>query len=199
MVAIRMCCLDLVQLLINKDVDLGATMVSNDEFDLQNLNGKTALMMACSMKDLEFVEGPDYLGIVAALIKGGASVSEATTRRNVTALMWASEQGSLEIARLLLDEGADVDAVQTNGDTALILACHKGHLAVVRLLIENYADLNATRADDGMTALMLASKNGHLSIVQLLLFKGAQKCKEDKNGRTAYDLATSPEIKRELK
>ena len=66
----------------------------------------------------------------------------------------------LEVARLLLESGADKDLASNDGATALIMACYNGHLEVVRLLLES-----GTRKDlatnDGVTALFLASQNGH--------------------------------------
>lgn len=56
-----------------------------------------------------------------------------------TALQEASEGGHLEIAKPLLEHGADVNvAVGTNG-TALHAASYKGHLKIIKLLLEKGA------------------------------------------------------------
>ena len=57
-----------------------------------------------------------------------------------TALMVASENGHLEVARLLCEAGADKDNASQDGATALIFASHNGHLEVARLLCEAGAD-----------------------------------------------------------
>ncbi|KAF7365665.1 HET-domain-containing protein [Mycena venus] len=87
-----------------------------------------------------------------------------------TALQAASATGQLEIVRLLLQNGADINMDGEDG-AALQVASKEGHVAIVRLLLENRADINA-KGENG-TALQLASQGGHISIVQLLLKKGA--------------------------
>ena len=43
----------------------------------------------------------------------------------------AAWSGKVEIARLLVDSGAEVDSCSENGDTPLILACQHGNSDVV--------------------------------------------------------------------
>ena len=52
-----------------------------------------------------------------------------------TAHMWASMEGHLAVARLLLQHGADVAQATNNGTTALALAEEYQHRAVQLLLI----------------------------------------------------------------
>ena len=91
-----------------------------------------------------------------------------------TPLQHAAEHGYLEIARLLLTAGPQLDAVNAHGETALILAVRNGHKDVVRLLVEEGADtavrstvpnLPATR----VTALHHAVYFNHQAIVDILL------------------------------
>ena len=72
--------------------------------------------------------------------------------------------GHLEVARVLLDAGADQNAASQDGLTALIAAARHGHLEVVQLLLE--AENVATAG--GETALMAATENGHLEVVRVL-------------------------------
>ena len=57
-----------------------------------------------------------------------------------TALVWAAGAGHIEVARLLLEAGADEDMASTFGATALRCAAEEGHVAVARLLLEAGAD-----------------------------------------------------------
>ena len=66
-------------------------------------------------------------------------------------LIVAAQRGHFEVARLLLEAGADKNAAMADGATALMLAALDGHLEVVRLLLEAGADKNAAMAD-GRTA-----------------------------------------------
>jgi ankyrin repeat protein len=90
--------------------------------------------------------------------RGGANVNATRTTDSMTALMWASKNGHLEIVRCLVERGgANVNAGRTdNGWTALISASNRGHLEIVRLLQQHGADRHAlTHA--GETAHALAS------------------------------------------
>jgi hypothetical protein len=93
-------------------------------------------------------------------------------RRNALMYASASENGNLEIVKLLLDNGAAVNGVDSTGMTALMLAAERGHLQIVILLLDNGAAVNGVDST-GMTALMLAAEAGHLQIVILLLNSGA--------------------------
>jgi ankyrin repeat protein len=56
-----------------------------------------------------------------------------------TPLHRASINGALEVVRLLLEHGADVEAKDNDGETALQVAAYKGHDEVVELLREHGA------------------------------------------------------------
>jgi len=70
--------------------------------------------------------------------------------------------GNLDMAKLLLDNGADVHA---RDDDALRYASLNGHTDIVKLLIDNGADIHACNDD----ALILASYYGHTEVVKLLM------------------------------
>ncbi|MBI4708342.1 MAG: ankyrin repeat domain-containing protein [Candidatus Omnitrophica bacterium] len=111
---------------------------------------------------------------IRALISDGADVNVKGTINNrmVTPLVLAAANGYTEIAKFLLDNGADVNARAFSGGSALTLASLQGHNGTVKVLIDKGANVNA-KDDNGLTALSEASRNGHSEIVKFLLLSNA--------------------------
>jgi ankyrin repeat protein len=61
-----------------------------------------------------------------------------------TPLMYAARQGSLEAARVLVDAGAEINALDPDRSTPAIIATINGHYDVAALLVERGADPNIT-------------------------------------------------------
>ena len=81
-----------------------------------------------------------------------------------------SQQQPLEIVRVLVDKGADVNQ-PSSSSTALMRAANKGYVDIVRLLLSKGAQVNVN-VDDG-TPLMVAVNAGQVEIIKLLLAAGA--------------------------
>jgi len=64
----------------------------------------------------------------------------------LTPLMFAAREGSLELARILIDAGAGVDAAAGDGKTALALAIFNGNYEVASFLVDSNADVNKADA-----------------------------------------------------
>ena len=86
-------------------------------------------------------------------------------------LIIASQYGCIDVVRLLLERGANVNCVNGLGDTALLEASEKGHCDTVRLLLDKGAIVNHTN-NDGATALIWASQEGHHDVVKILIDAG---------------------------
>jgi ankyrin repeat protein len=102
------------------------------------------------------------------------------TFRHVTFSITGSET-NLEISRMLLDGGADVNEREVWGRTPLMWATDLAPLETVRFLIERGADINAVSGPFGNrtesnneTALQLARRKNREEIVSLLLSLGAR-------------------------
>ncbi|KAF7983532.1 hypothetical protein HWV62_21090 [Athelia sp. TMB] len=87
-------------------------------------------------------------------------------------LHMASDRGSLAIAQLLLEKGADVNAKKGTRGTPLQAASFEGHVEIAQLLLEKGADIHAKSGRYG-TALQAASCQGHLKTIEMLLEQGA--------------------------
>ena len=75
------------------------------------------------------------------------------TRRSVLALMEACMDGHVQVARLLLDHGADVNMPPDSYESPLTLSACGGHFELASLLIERGANLEEVN-DEGYTPLM---------------------------------------------
>ena len=110
-----------------------------------------------------------------------AGVDVNTTERGRTALTIAVKSGHTEVARLLIEAGADVNAkggFRPIIATPLEWASTYGHTDIVKLLIAEGADVNAETKpvpETTNTALLYASREGHTDIVKLLKETGAKE------------------------
>jgi ankyrin repeat protein len=105
----------------------------------------------------------------------------------LTSLVYAARSGGIEVARALLDAGADVNQVTRYGWSALLAATQNQNYQMAKFLIENGADVNLANKG-GWTPLYLATDNRNieggdyptrtpdmdtLEFITLLLDKGA--------------------------
>jgi len=175
-------------------------------------HGKTPLCWAA---------GGGHVKVAEVLISHGADVNDGSLAFAVAAnapemvellllkgarpggdpLVQAVEDGNVELARVLIDYGADVDAKGVDmisgepgdtdcdkyGETPLGVASRRGCLEVVNMLVEHKADVNLKSRY--YYPLGCAAVAGHKTIVALLLARGARADARDGDGKTAADLA----------
>jgi len=106
-----------------------------------------------------------------------------------TALIWASQNGHLEVVKLLVVYRANVNEKDKNGNSSLLSASLNGHLEVVKFLLANGANLN-DKGKYGKTALMQSSGQGHINLVKYLLEKGMAVNGKDDDEQTALMLSS---------
>jgi ankyrin repeat protein len=155
----------------------GQLVATNQEQDKAKRFRLTLLHTATRMK---------YSQVVEVLLIAGADVESYLDGK--TPLLVSAEGGDLVTARLLLDQGAFIDAQGSKKRTALHLAAANGHNPVAGLLIDRGADKEA-KDDRGQTALHLAAANGHNSVIELLIDRGAHKKATDVFGWGALHTA----------
>ncbi|MEO5933507.1 MAG: ankyrin repeat domain-containing protein [Duganella sp.] len=128
-------------------VKVGTLLMDQPAIDLEAKapNGNTALMMAAFRQNK---------AVVLDMIKRGAQVNQ----KGWTALHYAAAAGSVEIASILLEQHAYIDAESPSGMTPLMMAAREGQEQVVELLLKEGAD--ATLKDRGfkLTAAEFATK-----------------------------------------
>lgn len=142
---------------------------------------------ACFMGDIETVKKLIPLVNIEGDFYGG------------TGLTLASSKGHIEIIKLLLERGADINKVNSFDENAIMCACKNGHLDVVNYLILKGADVNHTNYG-GETALLATCRyeivedttekiDRYIKIIKLLLVNGANINHVNENGYTALMLA----------
>jgi len=138
---------------------------------------------------------------VRSLVQKKADVN-APQIDGATALHWAVQADDLELADLLIRNGAKVSIATVAGATPIQLAALNGSAALLDRLIAAGADPNAPLTRSGDTALMIASRTGKVDAVRVLLDKGAKvNAQETWGGTTALMWAVSekhPEVARLL-
>ena len=123
------------------------------------------------------------------LLDSGANVnSVSSTGSRVTPLYEAAYYGHLDVAELLIERGATVDAKDRHNFTPLMYASAEGNSAMVELLLQNTADLYLQNNNDE-TALHSAADNGHPDVVAILI--GAAKDKKKYVNTQSRDIGTA--------
>ncbi len=138
-----------------------------------------------NLKDLHIACRDGNIDKVQLLIKNGVNVNTRDENHGMTPLLIVcyslpiSYSLSIKIARLLLDNGAEVNQTNKDGTTPLYITCQKGHVDMARLLLEKGAKVNQTNKY-GITPLLIACHKGHVDTARLLLEKGAEVDQTDK-------------------
>ena len=110
----------------------------------------------------------------------------------MTALHWAAYQGNLEMTRVLIQAGANLNAAnRLKALTPLLIAAQAGDAAMLDLLLKSGADANLANAL-GTTPLMLAAASGKPDAVKTLLDHGADvNARESARRQTALMFAAA--------
>lgn len=78
-----------------------------------------------------------------------------------TPLIIACSAGHLDIVKLFLSKGANVNGCTDQGRSGLLYACSKNHEEIAKLLLDNHADINL-QDKFGATPLHRAASVGHI-------------------------------------
>ena len=157
-----------------------SSLVSRGLQDLANLTAAPSLMPSAQTDDIhEAARNGDRISVRRILDNDPAMV-DARNRYDQTPLHLAAEEGHAEVVKLLLSQGADVEArdyylgcealwAEFVEDTPELF----GHFSLARELLSSFYYQN------GCTPLHLAAEAGHTDVARLLLSHGADVNAED--------------------
>jgi hypothetical protein len=141
-------------------------------------NGLNALMGA-------FYYG--HVGAATLLLDRAPDFIESSSNTRMTPLHFAAWNDRLNIVQLLVNRGAQINAVDDEGTTSLHLAAMNNHLKVLKLLVNRGAQIDAVD-NDGWNALHAASLWGSLDMCLFLISRGMDPSIANNEGQTALTL-----------
>ncbi|KAM6188775.1 B-cell lymphoma 3 protein [Sarcoramphus papa] len=150
--------------------------------------GRTAAHLACESRS------PRCLRELLRPGPRGSPDLQARNYEGLTPLHVAVSSGARESVLLLLEHGADVDAVDIkSGRSPLLHAVESNSLEMAELLIQRGASVNA-QSYAGCTALHAAAGRGLLGVLRLLLRSGADCALKNYHNDTPLAVASSRQV-----
>uniref|UniRef100_A0A0G4GAK2 Uncharacterized protein n=1 Tax=Chromera velia CCMP2878 TaxID=1169474 RepID=A0A0G4GAK2_9ALVE len=123
-----------------------------------------------------------YRDVVELLLEKSKRSLEVKDWHGRTPFFGAALLSHLEVATLLLEWGAEVDAEDNSRRTPLWFAAHKGREALVDMLLEKGAHKEAADTEYERTPLIATASEGHTEVVRRLLKAGSRVNAVDSKG-----------------
>jgi ankyrin repeat protein len=153
------------------------------DINAQDRGGQTPLIRAVLRDKKE----------VAELLLGEGADTELRDDYDRTALLLvARETGATDMARLLVDKDADINAEDRFSDTPLVLAAWRGFSGIVDLLIDRGAVIPAT-GENSEELASYSAERGLVRLFQALVEVGADLSMKNANGGTLLHSACEGE------
>jgi ankyrin repeat protein len=166
-----------------RTLDLAKALVENHaKVNVIDSGGNTPLYCAVSAR---------LFKVTQYLLQNGADANLTQRVDKRMPLHQAVEEINLELVKLLVECGADVNAQDAYKNTALHqLARRRDRTSesCAQYMLQNNAEPNA-RDEKGRTPLLEAAERGHLGMVKILIEQGADVSSADDNQNTALHLA----------
>ena len=135
-------------------------LAAKPRIQARNPLGESALMLAS-------IEG--HTEVVKLLLDAGAPVNHD----GWTPLIYSASRDRIDVARLLIGKGANINAAADSGTTALMMAAREGYLQMLLLLLEHGGDAKYV-SPHGHSALSLAINRGNKDIESMLRKAGVE-------------------------
>ena len=167
---------DIVQFLLNNGAD--PNVDQGHALNAAISTGNLEIVKLLLSKGMTLKNGPwvlyaasKSLDLVSLLVDAGAEVAVQGSHDGETPIMYAA---SRDIASYLLDRGADVNKMSTNGRSALINAISRNNVEFARFLIDKGADVNMHPPAPYDSPLAAAERMKNADMVALLVKAGAK-------------------------
>merc|ERR1719422_684976 len=133
---------------------------------VSNTSGSSATALTFTVPDLVRQGERGNVPATSELLQSGEDPSQQDDF-GIAAMHCAAKKGHEELAHLLIQWRADVNAQTRRCETPLHYACKYGHAGVVRLLLEHRADI-AAESEDGRRPAQYAKEKNHIGIVEMI-------------------------------
>ncbi len=111
--------------------------------------------------------------LINAMLKvKGVDINATSPLFKWTALHWAVEDRNIEVARKLIEKGADVNLLDSSQRTTLYQPAVNGDIEIIKILVTKKVNPNVEDLMN-LTALYEAARNGHKEVVRFLMNNGA--------------------------
>ncbi len=128
------------------------------------------------------------LQTVKTILAKDPSKLNATDESKYTALHWACMRAHWDVAKYLIEKGADLNVAGGDEGTQINWAVHHDNVEIIKLMVEKGAKLNI-RNQWGMTELHTAIWRGCIHVVEYLLDHGSDPTIKTNEGWTAIHYA----------
>jgi len=132
---------------------------------------------------LHFAASSNHPDMAGLLLKNKAQLEIKDHWGRTPLVLGARERGGPELIKLLLDSGADANAVDKFGGTALSLAAWRGKEEVVNILLNAGAEVPSHKHQAGML-LIQASSHGLENLFDKMVANGAELTQKLQSGGT---------------
>ncbi|MEX2172326.1 MAG: ankyrin repeat domain-containing protein [Pirellulales bacterium] len=124
----------------------------------------TAFIRACSSGDAT---------MVAQLLREGVA-ADTRDKYKLTGLIWAGRKGHVEVAKILLLNGSDIEGIDVRGRTSLFHAVTYKRYDFVEYLVSQGGNVNPVDKH-GWTPLDIATSNHNVKMARLLEGLGGRR------------------------
>ena len=125
-----------------------------------------------------FAKSGDVKRVAEYLDQYGAAIINERDNMQDTALTWAAWMGQKDVVALLLDRGADINALGMRNRTAVGWAANGSRREVVELLLKRGANAEI-RDDEGKTPADLARQQGNPALADYIVETGIKQRKAE--------------------